>query len=565
MTSTIKSGQVIYSNKPILLTLNDSELIISSLNRISNHWQQRNVSLLEIFAVRHLTPTHPNAKLKRNQKSVLPFTFAVYLLQLSTEQLQRLTFTANSQEEADDWVSILQCTVFRIPMEQNHSLSQASPNDSHSKVFAGERGKRKVLLILNPNSGTKKGRHLFQKIIKPIWDLSHMEYRVIETQYSKHAMELCSDPSKVDLSEYREIVAMGGDGSLYEVINGCMLQLTRRRDGLKPSDIKFGVIPSGTSNGLASSIGCCKKNGSHPSIALAALIVARGFYEPLDLITVFQNDRRHFLFLSVSWGIIADADLGTENLRWMGSTRNLVGAVRAILKQKYLNGRLQYIENKEATAHMHSNQNKEVKKSNSFMTIGQSSSNAKNEVEAVPEKAFPFCDQLFTFFSETFKQIAPSFYQEHLAFKNQIEQKEKLSVHESEQGSSNMQISGDISNPDSIQIKTIEDKFFLFLIGNVTHIAHDCMVTPNARLSDGAADLIMLRDTSLSRFTLVKLFMGAEDGTVVQHPSIEYKKIKSFVLTPLEEGSFIAIDGEMGAYETIIGEVHRGFVNIMTR
>lgn len=48
----------------------------------------------------------------------------------------------------------------------------------------------------------------------------------------------------------------------------------------------------------------------------------------LDLFSLTQGDRRTFSFMSQAIGLMADLDLGTEHLRWMGDGRFIYGFVR---------------------------------------------------------------------------------------------------------------------------------------------------------------------------------------------------------------------------------------------
>ena len=48
----------------------------------------------------------------------------------------------------------------------------------------------------------------------------------------------------------------------------------------------------------------------------------------VDVFSVTQNGKRTISFMSQALGLMADADIGTENLRWMGDTRFLVGLLR---------------------------------------------------------------------------------------------------------------------------------------------------------------------------------------------------------------------------------------------
>jgi len=48
----------------------------------------------------------------------------------------------------------------------------------------------------------------------------------------------------------------------------------------------------------------------------------------VDLLSILQSGKRTFSFLSQCVGLMADLDLGTEHMRWMGSNRFLYGYLR---------------------------------------------------------------------------------------------------------------------------------------------------------------------------------------------------------------------------------------------
>jgi len=55
-----------------------------------------------------------------------------------------------------------------------------------------------------------------------------------------------------------------------------------------------------------------------------------GIGQPMkvDLFSFTQDHKRSISFMSQSLGLMADLDIGTENLRWMGDTRFMVGLLR---------------------------------------------------------------------------------------------------------------------------------------------------------------------------------------------------------------------------------------------
>jgi diacylglycerol kinase (ATP) len=98
----------------------------------------------------------------------------------------------------------------------------------------------KYLVILNPHAGKKRKSTLVNKLVH---GLEHVE--VVKTQYKGHAMELAQGTNA------SVVIAAGGDGTVNEVINGVMRN--RRK-------IVLGVLPLGTSNLCAKSLGMPVKN-----------------------------------------------------------------------------------------------------------------------------------------------------------------------------------------------------------------------------------------------------------------------------------------------------------------
>lgn len=63
------------------------------------------------------------------------------------------------------------------------------------------------------------------------------------------------------------------------------------------------------------------------------MVPMEGKRKPLDLISVTHGDCHIVSFLSQSFGMIAEVDLGTEHLRWMGDARFTAGLLQRISKK----------------------------------------------------------------------------------------------------------------------------------------------------------------------------------------------------------------------------------------
>lgn len=107
---------------------------------------------------------------------------------------------------------------------------------------------RKVLVLLNPKSGSGKARETFQKTVAPVFVEAEIPFELHVTKHANYAREFVRNR---DIYAWRSIVVVGGDGIYFEVING----LFERADWESAIDsVPIGIIPCGSGNGLARTI-----------------------------------------------------------------------------------------------------------------------------------------------------------------------------------------------------------------------------------------------------------------------------------------------------------------------
>lgn len=140
--------------------------------------------------------------------------------------------------------------------------------------------KQKIVFVINPISGMVKKENVGNQISLYI-DKEKYDYQIINTEYATHAIEITAHAvsNGADI-----IVAVGGDGSVNEVVNG-----------LKGSNVKLGIIPLGSGNGLARFLKIPFQ------IKTAIEVLNKGNFTAVDTVNV--NDR---VFLSIA-GIGFDA------------------------------------------------------------------------------------------------------------------------------------------------------------------------------------------------------------------------------------------------------------------
>lgn len=143
--------------------------------------------------------------------------------------------------------------------------------------------------IVNPGSRSGSGKLVWKKV-EEILDSEDVEYRVYFTSCRYHATRLAREITSSGRDSRITLVAVGGDGTVNEVLNGIQ----------DFSKITFAYIPTGSSNDFARALGL-------PSDTAAAVqnILHPSYFRRIDLGTA-QLENRSWKF-AVSCGCGYDA------------------------------------------------------------------------------------------------------------------------------------------------------------------------------------------------------------------------------------------------------------------
>ena len=182
--------------------------------------------------------------------------------------------------------------------------------------------RKRAKVLINPHAGPGGAPRLWNVEAKPIFEAARMTLDVTETKYAGEAVEIAQ---ALDIDAFDTVVACSGDGLPHEIFNG----LGKRPDARKAlSKVALSHVPCGSGNAMS-----CNLYGTHRP-GLAALAIVKGVETPMDLVSVTQGDRRILSFLSQSLGLVAESDLATEHLRWMGESRFTLGVVQRLFQKK---------------------------------------------------------------------------------------------------------------------------------------------------------------------------------------------------------------------------------------
>ncbi|KAJ3690616.1 hypothetical protein LUZ61_019780 [Rhynchospora tenuis] len=187
---------------------------------------------------------------------------------------------------------------------------------------------RKVLVVLNPNSGHGRSSQIFRSKVQPILQHAGFEMEVIETAEAGHALALAYT---IDLMKCPNgIICVGGDGIVNEVING----LLRRKDIDKAILVPIGIIPTGSDNSLAWTVLGIKDPVS------AANAIVEGDLTSVDVFAVrwAEANLMHFGLTAACFGFVSDVLELSENYRqYFGPIRYLIaGLIKFVSLPRYI-------------------------------------------------------------------------------------------------------------------------------------------------------------------------------------------------------------------------------------
>nr|ODN99905.1 D-erythro-sphingosine kinase [Cryptococcus depauperatus CBS 7855] len=190
---------------------------------------------------------------------------------------------------------------------------------------------KRVLILVNPVGGKGKARSIVHDTVVPILSAAGCVTDLRETTHRSHAEEIAHSMAL----EYDVIATASGDGLVYEVLNG----LASRLDARHALKTPIAPIPTGSANAVCINLFGVKDTFNIP---LASLNIIKGHHLPIDLCSVLllPSNTRRFSFLAQAIGLMVDLDIGTENLRWMGDTRFLVGFLKGMVTNRSAKCRL---------------------------------------------------------------------------------------------------------------------------------------------------------------------------------------------------------------------------------
>jgi diacylglycerol kinase (ATP) len=172
-------------------------------------------------------------------------------------------------------------------------------------------------LIVNPISGRGNGL-ISIPLIKTFLDREHLEYNIVMTEYPGHAIQLAKEAAKTS----QNVIAVGGDGTSNEVINGLMQ--AKLETG---KTARMGVIPVGRGNDFAFSMGI------PIPLKESCDCLTSSYYHLIDIGIAYGDNFPNGRYFGNGVGVGFDAVVGFESLKMKllkGFASYIVAALKTI-------------------------------------------------------------------------------------------------------------------------------------------------------------------------------------------------------------------------------------------
>lgn len=176
----------------------------------------------------------------------------------------------------------------------------------------------KLLIIYNPQAGNGRAKSLLPSVESYLAEKG-VEATFLKTESEGHAVELVAN---TDLTDFDGVIASGGDGTLYEVINGYY----RNERNIKPP---VGLIPNGTGNAFMKELGLLKSDWQK-----AVDIILNKETRALDVGKFETCGDIHYFLNIVGMGFVTDVAQAAIPLKWMGNAAYTAATLQKLISLK---------------------------------------------------------------------------------------------------------------------------------------------------------------------------------------------------------------------------------------
>jgi diacylglycerol kinase (ATP) len=161
----------------------------------------------------------------------------------------------------------------------------------------------KILLVYNPQAAHKRALKILPEV-ETKFSENKIEFDLRLTDYPEHATEIVKE---CRLDQYDGIVAAGGDGTLFEVINGYFKNRSKKR-------IPLGVLPVGTGNAFARDLNLDQKRWQK-----AVDVISMNKPRKVDVGKFTTHGQEYYFLNIIGMGFVADVTETAHKIKLLGN------------------------------------------------------------------------------------------------------------------------------------------------------------------------------------------------------------------------------------------------------
>jgi sphingosine kinase len=414
-------------------------------------------------------------------------------------------------------------------IDSNRDLSLIWIAKLLDRAYGESQKQKRAKILVNPHAGKGSAQKWYTRDIEPILRAARIH---IDVQHTRHQGEAVSIAAQLDIDAFDMVVSCSGDGLPHEVFNG----LGRRADARRAlAKIAVVQMPCGSGNAMS-----CNLTGS-ASASLAALATVKGVVTPLDLISITQGSTRTLSFLSQSVGIVAESDLATEHIRWMGQARFTYGFLTRLLRKRVYPCDIAVKVGIDDKAAIREHYQREIQRheppserrgprSDIEDDASASSSGGGASEEGLPPLRYgTINDKLPADWEMVRHDTIGNFYCGNVSF-----------------------------SPTAGVLQLLTSP-------QMCYMAADANFFAPALPADGFMDLVCI-DGRIGRAAAIDLMLAVESNKFFDKPLVSYRKVLGYRIVPREQkDGYISIDGERVPFEPFQAEIHRGLGTVLAR
>jgi YegS/Rv2252/BmrU family lipid kinase len=174
----------------------------------------------------------------------------------------------------------------------------------------------KILLVYNPRAGHGRSKTILPEV-EDAFNHKGITFDLAMTDYPEHATEIVR---AVKLTDYDGLVAAGGDGTLFEVINGYF-------QNPKHKKVPLGILPTGTGNAFVRDMTLPDEGWKG-----ALEVIARNQPRPVDVGRFTTHGQTYYYLNILGLGFVADVGDIARKLKIFGNVAYTLGVFQKTVR-----------------------------------------------------------------------------------------------------------------------------------------------------------------------------------------------------------------------------------------